>query len=179
MKTLEVKKHFKSFNFFFFSLLILLKKLALCLIGGSRKQSSEFIEEKGIGFKSVFRITNTPFIFSNDFQFKFDATKRLGYILPEWENLTNLHNIPEAIFLNHTHFYLPIWSDLGFQAKNLSEEIDQVLLFLKKLKQIKLTTVNKASQELTKEIQITEKFVNRTSSLKIYKYIGDTITDIN
>jgi len=62
---------------------------ALCLIDGSTKQSSEFIEEKGIGFKYVFRITNTLFVFSNDFQFKFAATKRLGYILPEWVNLTN------------------------------------------------------------------------------------------
>ena len=88
MKTLEVKKHLKDL-ISFFSLLILLKKLALCLISGSRKQSSEFIEEKGIGFKSIFRITNTLFVFSNDFQFKFDATKRLGYILPEWVNLTN------------------------------------------------------------------------------------------
>ena len=34
----------------------------------------------------------------------------------------------------------------------------------------------KMTVELTKEIQLT---VNRTSSLKIYKYIGDSMTDVN
>ncbi len=41
--------------------------------------------QKGIGFKSVFRITDAPEIHSNDYHFKFDLTSDpMGYILPHW-----------------------------------------------------------------------------------------------
>lgn len=41
--------------------------------------------QKGIGFKSVFRITDQPEIHSNGYHIRFDAnSKPLGYILPQW-----------------------------------------------------------------------------------------------
>ena len=41
--------------------------------------------QKGIGFKSVFRITDQPEIHSNGFHMKFDATcGPNGYIVPQW-----------------------------------------------------------------------------------------------
>ena len=43
--------------------------------------------QKGIGFKSVFRVTNKPEVHSNGFHLRFDATSGPnGYILPEWVN---------------------------------------------------------------------------------------------
>ena len=43
------------------------------------------IGQKGIGFKSVFRVTDAPEIHSNGFHIKYDASKGPnGYILPEW-----------------------------------------------------------------------------------------------
>lgn len=42
--------------------------------------------QKGIGFKSVFRITQCPHIHTNGFHFAFDLTQHgnLGYVLPTW-----------------------------------------------------------------------------------------------
>ena len=41
--------------------------------------------QKGIGFKSVFRVTNRPEIHSNNFHWCFDiASGPMGYILPHW-----------------------------------------------------------------------------------------------
>ena len=77
----------------------------ICKVGKSTKSKIEgYIGEKGIGFKSVFKITDEPMIISNGFQFKFNSNLRkrsikLGYILPEWvddllydteEELTNI-----------------------------------------------------------------------------------------
>ena len=41
--------------------------------------------QKGIGFKSVFRVTDCPEIHSNGYHIKFDASAGSnGYILPVW-----------------------------------------------------------------------------------------------
>ena len=43
------------------------------------------IGQKGIGFKSVFRVTNRPEIHSNGFHLCFDVDSGpMGYILPHW-----------------------------------------------------------------------------------------------
>ena len=45
----------------------------LCRIGGSTKiKKSGYIGEKGIGFKSVFMVSDEPHIYSNGFHFKFE-----------------------------------------------------------------------------------------------------------
>ena len=41
--------------------------------------------QKGIGFKSVFRVTDCPEVHSNGFHIKFDVNSGpMGYILPHW-----------------------------------------------------------------------------------------------
>lgn len=58
---------------------------ALCDIGNSTKKgaNSGYIGNKGIGFKSVFRVTDAPEIHSNGFHVKFDITKgQIGFVLP-------------------------------------------------------------------------------------------------
>ena len=41
--------------------------------------------QKGIGFKSVFRITDAPEVHSNGFHICFDVNSGpMGYILPHW-----------------------------------------------------------------------------------------------
>ena len=41
--------------------------------------------QKGIGFKSVFRVTDTPHIHSGGFHLHFDVNSLpMGYILPHW-----------------------------------------------------------------------------------------------
>ena len=71
---------------------------AICDVGRSTKSASRsgYIGQKGIGFKSVFRITNTPAIHSNGFHIRFDATSDpIGFILPHWFSQTEQEDIPE------------------------------------------------------------------------------------
>ncbi|XP_020577355.1 uncharacterized protein LOC110022648 [Phalaenopsis equestris] len=58
---------------------------ALCDVGNSTKKGSSggYIGKKGIGFKSVFRVTDSPEIHSNGFHVKFDITEgQIGFVLP-------------------------------------------------------------------------------------------------
>lgn len=60
---------------------------AICDVGKSTKGAhrSGYIGQKGIGFKSVFRITDMPAIHSNGFHIRFDArSDPIGFILPHW-----------------------------------------------------------------------------------------------
>ena len=61
---------------------------AICDVGRSTKDPCRagYIGQKGIGFKSVFRVTDTPEIHSNSFHIRFDTTSGpIGYILPHWK----------------------------------------------------------------------------------------------
>ncbi|KAL9140420.1 hypothetical protein ABFS82_14G036400 [Erythranthe guttata] len=58
---------------------------ALCDVGNSTKKghNTGYIGKKGIGFKSVFRVTDAPEIHSNGFHIKFDITEgQIGFVLP-------------------------------------------------------------------------------------------------
>ncbi|EYU42938.1 hypothetical protein MIMGU_mgv1a000065mg [Erythranthe guttata] len=58
---------------------------ALCDVGNSTKKGSNagYIGKKGIGFKSVFRVTDAPEIHSNGFHIKFDKSEgEIGFVLP-------------------------------------------------------------------------------------------------
>ena len=44
---------------------------SLCSVGKSTKKKAEgYIGEKGIGFKSVFRVTDEPAVYSNGYRFR-------------------------------------------------------------------------------------------------------------
>lgn len=60
---------------------------AICDVGRSTKGAhhSGYIGQKGIGFKSVFRVTDKPEIHSGGYHIRFDAQcDAIGYILPHW-----------------------------------------------------------------------------------------------
>ena len=60
---------------------------AICNVGKSTKAANRlgYIGQKGIGFKSVFRISDTPHVHSNGYHFLFDTRSGpVGYILPQW-----------------------------------------------------------------------------------------------
>ncbi|ELU06277.1 hypothetical protein CAPTEDRAFT_76413, partial [Capitella teleta] len=62
---------------------------AICDVGCSTKPKHQmgYIGQKGIGFKSVFRVSDEPEIVSSGFHFKFDKNSSdMGYILPHWVN---------------------------------------------------------------------------------------------
>ncbi|CAN6713537.1 unnamed protein product [Malus baccata var. baccata] len=129
---------------------------SICSIGRSTKKGNRkrgYIGEKGIGFKSVFLITDRPYIFSNGYQIRFNKEPclhcNLGYIVPEWveENPTlsdiqQIHSSGSA--LPTTTLILPLKPDEVHPVKQqLSSMHPEVLLFLSKIKRLSVREDNK------------------------------------
>jgi HSP90 family molecular chaperone len=59
---------------------------AICRVGYSTKAGADhatrYVGEKGIGFKSVFKVADVVWILSRGYSFKFDKNARLGMIAP-------------------------------------------------------------------------------------------------
>lgn len=113
----------------------------ICQVGNSTKKKLQgYIGEKGIGFKSVFRITKCPYIFSNHFQFclpEYDDETGLGYIVPQW-----VTNLPSGIVTDKTTIILPInknEADAHSVANALRDIAPETILFLKKLCSIEVS----------------------------------------
>ena len=73
---------------------------ALCDMGGSTKESKVgFIGQKGIGFRSVFRVTDKPSVHSSGYHIAFDLSApegKLNYIMPTWVGPEYLAATPVA-----------------------------------------------------------------------------------
>ncbi|KAD5508905.1 hypothetical protein E3N88_16608 [Mikania micrantha] len=134
---------------------------AICDVGNSTKKafSAGYIGKKGIGFKSVFRVTDAPEVHSNGFHIKFDLTEgQIGLVLPTivppcdisfFTNLVSLNTIDQM----NTHQYntclvLPLKSTLKSKLTETSI-VDNItsmfldlhpslLLFLHRLQCIKI-----------------------------------------
>jgi len=57
---------------------------AICKISSTVTASVDQTGEKGIGFKSVFRIADAVSVLSRHYSFQFDTTRRLGMVTPQW-----------------------------------------------------------------------------------------------
>lgn len=115
---------------------------AICNVGkeGSTKTGRDgYIGEKGIGFKSVFRISSIPHIFSNRYAFNLpehDEPSGFGYIYPRW-----VDTIPGDLNMSCTTIVLPLDNeDYGFEKieEALRDIKPEVILFLSKLKKLKI-----------------------------------------
>ncbi|KAI5435695.1 uncharacterized protein LOC127118737 [Lathyrus oleraceus] len=134
---------------------------SICSVGRSTKKgnrSSGYIGEKGIGFKSVFLVTAQPYIFSNEYQIRFNEKPcphcSLGYIVPEWvekkPTLSDIKKIYGKDSLPTTTIVLPLKSDKVDPVKQqLSKVHPEVLLFLKKIRHLSVREVNKNPSQNT------------------------------
>jgi hypothetical protein len=112
---------------------------AICGIGESTKVSKEgpsgYIGEKGIGFKSVFKVADVVWIASGHYSIKFDKRRQLGMIAPIW------CDFPKGLSRHQTSILLQLSPQVDLPA--ISQEIKQVeariLLFLRKLRRIEIT----------------------------------------
>jgi len=111
---------------------------ALCGIGETTKKNKSlgYIGEKGIGFKSVFMITNEPHIYSNGFQFKFKYEKEdpISILIPQW-----IDRIPSYVKQPETNIILKLKSEVKNEINEFVNQIHpSLLLFLKKLRVIEI-----------------------------------------
>jgi hypothetical protein len=154
---------------------------AICNVAQSTKSKSQgYIGEKGIGFKSVFRITSCPYIFSNGFHFSLpekDEKTDLGYIVPKW-----VDNIPASIEQNWTNIVLPInKKDTSVKQviKALKDIAPETILFLKKLKTIKIeVSTPEANYEIDIEKDDTKAPLIKLTYLKGEDHQEDVISSI-
>ena len=98
--------------------------------------------QKGIGFKSVFRVTDTPEVHSNGYHIMFDAKSGpTGYILPHWCPAETDDN--QALNDWTTRIVLPLKEEMkDAQKRTLIARFHDIqpslLLFLRRLRQIKI-----------------------------------------
>ncbi|KAI1651515.1 uncharacterized protein F4817DRAFT_356018 [Daldinia loculata] len=156
---------------------------AICKIGASSKTGAQgYIGEKGIGFKSVFKAAWKVHIQSGDYSFTFTHRKGdsgMGMISPEWCKPTE--EIPTP--LTRITLFLHPNDVLGTEdarRQNILNQLNELqptmLLFLKKLKQIKVHIYDDAGTEISSsllEINHAKQVSNRILE-KIHTQGGNT-----
>ncbi|KAK2885132.1 uncharacterized protein wu:fj29h11 isoform X1 [Channa argus] len=125
---------------------------AICDVGCSTKGKHKYgyIGQKGIGFKSVFKVTDCPEIHSNGFHLRFDKTcGSMGYILPHWTEDerpldAQLNQLKQSSWT--TKICLPLRSE-SHHTRNLFHDVHpSLLLFLHRLRSI--TIFNQSENRL-------------------------------
>ncbi|XVE81297.1 hypothetical protein DITRI_Ditri15bG0052600 [Diplodiscus trichospermus] len=123
---------------------------ALCDVGSSTKKGySGYIGKKGIGFKSVFRVTDAPEIHSNGFHVKFDISDgQIGFVLPTLIPPCNIDSFKMLLNGDTSHVDDECWNtciilpfrsatskgnDINNIVSMFSEFHPSLLLFLHKL----------------------------------------------
>lgn len=111
---------------------------AISRIGHSSKSElgskSSYVGAKGIGFKSVFKVSDVAWIYSGEYSFKFDKTERLGMVAPIWADF------PGKRLPGFTSILLQLSQDCDVQ--NLIREVKAIhpklLIFLRRLKEVNI-----------------------------------------
>ncbi|PRP84437.1 hypothetical protein PROFUN_08117 [Planoprotostelium fungivorum] len=132
---------------------------AICDVGGSTKTGSQLIGHKGVGFKAVFKVSDRPHIFSKGYRFKFDARKKIGHIVPQW--IDDGMSLPRPLDERVTTFYLPLKEDHDFDSAELIDGVDFVPLFLRKLREIRVSVIDAEGRERLKVVTVEQLEDNR------------------
>lgn len=110
---------------------------ALARIGKSTKKAADgrkgYIGEKGIGFKSVFKVADVVRVASGCYEFMFNRSNTIGMMLPIPFNFPSDDRVD-----GHTQFLLELKRNEDYQQirGDLKELGPETLIFLRKLKQL-------------------------------------------
>ncbi|RUS33063.1 hypothetical protein BC938DRAFT_473251 [Jimgerdemannia flammicorona] len=140
---------------------------ALCNIGHSTKERMRregYIGEKGIGFKSVFKVADRVFIASNGYSFALDSRRSLGMIAPEW---IPPDEFPTDCEDGWTVLYLEL-KRTGINKDELKKQFDDIhprlLLFLNKVRSLELDIAGRRQR-----FKRNDEIVNDISYINIYQ----------
>ncbi|CAH0046527.1 unnamed protein product [Clonostachys solani] len=129
---------------------------AICAIRKSTKIGTDtsacYTGEKGIGFKSVFRIADVVWISTGNYIFKFDKSRRFGMVSPEWAEFPQQHDG------SCTSFLLQLSSDCDQdELVDVLTKFDPVqLIFLRQLRHVDIELIYPDGQVLTSGIHRTD-----------------------
>lgn len=145
---------------------------SICKVGRSSKKAEYNIGYLGVGFKSVFLISDCPQIYSGDYRFKFDKN--------HWKNPKNTPwQVMPAWIDNHldiqnedwkTIFVIPKAKEMGEKIiwkldKELSDFNNRVILFLRNINEIEIYDKIK---NIKKKIVKSENISDSESNYEIY-----------
>lgn len=106
---------------------------AICSLAKSTKRDRKesATGEKGIGFKAVFQVTDTPEVHSNGFHFRFDKKRDpvFGMVIPEW-----IEGAQPS--LPGTRIVLPLNTKYRLPHDFLKSLQPELLLFLRKIRRL-------------------------------------------
>ncbi|KAF4467775.1 hypothetical protein FALBO_5349 [Fusarium albosuccineum] len=125
---------------------------AICKIGNRTKighgRSAQYVGEKGIGFKSVFKVSSIVYISSRSVSFEFDRSQAVGLIAPIWAAF------PELTLPGSTSFYLKLSDncDENQIVHDIRHLDPTMLIFLRKLKHINLSIALDDGQDLVSRL---------------------------
>ncbi|GJY91609.1 histidine kinase-, DNA gyrase B-, and HSP90-like ATPase family protein [Tanacetum coccineum] len=133
----------------------------VCNIKKMEPSGDMYIDNKGIGFKSVFRVSDAPEIHSNEFHIKFNISDGLATPVPPrdvslFSKMVTLYSDPEDEKLWNTCMVLPQKNEV-FAVKDIEfvfcKSCPELMLFLHRLKCIKYRNfVNGSSIVMRKEV---------------------------
>jgi len=157
---------------------------ALCDIGQTTKKPGVHIGFMGIGFKSAFKISDFPHIFSGPYHFYF---KRDDVFVPYWKAYEELtESTKERVKQDLTTIFLPFRQDLPFEIREILKETILVkleplcLAFLKNLETIKIVVkgitrvLSRKKEILSKGTLIKEKVIiseRKNKEERTYQYL--------
>ena len=136
---------------------------AICRISQSTKKaqrgSDGYIGEKGIGFKSVFKVADEVWIKSGNYSFKFDRTKQLGMIAPF------LAEMPKSTLTQQTIICLNLREKTHRQIikTELGNLTPTLLIFLRRLSKITIMEMEASKSRVTKHVVISRKRIDEGS----------------
>ncbi|KAF5550145.1 hypothetical protein FPHYL_9467 [Fusarium phyllophilum] len=148
---------------------------ALTRVGQSTKtdainDSKSYIGEKGIGFKSVFKVADVVHVASGLYEFKFDRNARIGMILP----ITSQFPTADRV-VDHTQFLLKLKSQRDYDV--IKEELNSIepdlLLFLQNLDQVHISLRGLEKQYRRKITRLDPRYDGETVKISIQ---GDAVT---
>ncbi|KAF5249653.1 hypothetical protein FANTH_4961 [Fusarium anthophilum] len=148
---------------------------ALTRVGQSTKaatiiNSKSYIGEKGIGFKSVFKVADVVHVASGLYEFKFDRNARIGMILPISSKFPTAERV-----VDHTQFLLELKSqrDYDIIKKELNNIEPDLLLFLRNLDQVHISIRGVNKQYRRKINKLDPRYDGETVKISVQ---GDAVT---
>jgi hypothetical protein len=162
---------------------------AICSIGQSTKtglgKATRYIGEKGIGFKSVFKVAKVAYIKSGNFSFKFDRSEKVGLVAPLW------CTFPQDELPGYTSFYLELANDCDEKqiVMELRELDAKMLMFLRQLRRIdidikaprkakNLRSLERQDEVLDGALQVTLRDNDKSATFIVIKHsVGNMPTE--
>ncbi|CAH0521428.1 unnamed protein product [Peronospora belbahrii] len=157
---------------------------AICDVGASTKaavNSEASIGKKGIGFKSVFKVSDNPQVHSNGFHICFHAKNSqhvngMGYILPYWLNDTTQWKKRRG-----TTFVLPLNEASMHRVDDISQSLlafePSVLLFLRRIRELRLRDL--ARQHTVHFLKKEKKLQSKTHIVQLLSQVRKNENDVD